>query len=283
MNGLVDATAEQYHSDTLTDQPTLSKSIIMKLLNQSPAHARIAHPKLNPNFERVEEQRFDLGNCVHQVFLEGIDAVAVCPFDAWREKAAKEMRDEARAAGRIPLLAKDYERVEEMVVALRAQLAVREDSLFTDGKPETTIVWDERGVLCRARLDWLRDDLTACDDLKTSSRSANPESWCRHTLYSIGADVQQALYLRGIEAVTGERPEFRFCVCETEPPFALSVVSCGPMALELANRKIDYAIDLWKRCSEEGSWPAYDQHVHYAELPPWLETQWLEREVREAA
>lgn len=280
---LSDVTAATYHDDLVADVPTLSKSIIQLLLTASPAHARQAHPRLNPNWERKEEQKFDLGNAVHQVFLEGVDAVAVCPFDSWRTAAAKEERDAARAAGRIPMLPADYERVEEMVVALRAQLEVREDSLFTDGKAETTIIWEERGVLCRARLDWLRDDLTACDDLKTASRSANPETWCRHTLYSIGADVQQAFYLRGIEAVTGQRPEFRFCVVETESPFAMSVVTCGPAALELANKKVDFALDLWRKCLENDEWPAYDQRVHFAELPPWIESQWIDRELREVA
>ena len=281
--GLLNVRADAYHADEVADQPTLSKSIIQILLNQSPAHARHAHPRLNPSWERKDEAKFDVGNVVHQVFLEGIDAVAIVPFDDWRTAAAKDAREQARADGRIPLLSKDYERVEEMLVALRAQLAVRDDSLFTDGKPEQTIVWDERGVACRARLDWLRDDLTACDDLKTTSRSANPEQWCRSSLFAIGADVQAAFYARGIEAVTGSRPEFRFLVAESTPPYAISVVAMGPDVITLADKKIDYAIDLWRRCLEHDEWPAFDSRVHYAQLPPWEENRWLEREMRELA
>ena len=281
---LPSVTADAYHADQVADRPTLSKSIIQILLNASPAHARHAHPRLNPDFERKEESKFDVGNVCHQVFLEGIDAVAIVPFDDWRTKAAKDERDAARDAGKIPLLARDYERVEEMLVAVRAQLAVRDDALFENGKPETTLVWEERGVTLRARLDWLLDDESEIHDLKTTSRSANPESWCRSTLFNIGADVQAALYSRGVAVFTGtRRPEFKFVVCETEPPYPISVVAMGPDVLTLADKKIDWALDLWRRCLETDTWPAYDSRIHYAELPTWEESRWLARELREVA
>lgn len=281
----LDVDAAVYHADEVADVPTLSKSIIQILLNQSPAHARHAHPKLNPNYVRKEEAKFDVGTAVHDVFLEGIDRVAIAPFDSWRSGPAKELREEARAAGRIPMLLAQFEEVEQMVVALRAQLTLRDDTpaLFADGKPEQTIVWEDRGVMCRARLDWLRDDLAAIDDIKTTSRSANPESWCKSTLFSIGADVQAAFYIRGLEADTGTRPEFRFVVVETDAPHALSAIAMGPDVLTLADKKIDYALDLWRKCLERDEWPAYGSRVAFAELPPWIESAWLQREMREIA
>jgi hypothetical protein len=32
---------------------------------------------------------------------------------------------------------------------------------------------------------------------------------------------------------------------------------------------------------ETDTWPAYDTAVYRAELPPWKEAEWLEREARE--
>ena len=282
MSGLVEATAAQYHADDLADSPTLSKSIIQILLNQSPAHARFSHPKLNPEFERKEEEKFALGTVAHQVFLEGLAAVAIVPYDNWTTKAAKGLRDEARANGLIPLLAKDFERVEAMVVTVRSWLTTNHPALFVGGKAEQTITWEDRGVLCRARLDWLLADNSEIHDLKSTSRSANPEQWCRSSLFSIGADIQAAFYTRGVEAVAGVRPEFKFVVCETEPPHALSVIAMGPDVLTLADKKIDYALDLWRRCLERDQWPAYPARVAYADLPPWEESRWLAREERES-
>jgi hypothetical protein len=280
--GLVEATAQQYHGDELADRPTLSKSIIQILLQASPAHARHAHPKLNPNFERKEETKFDLGNAVHQVFLEGIDAVAVIPFDSWRTAAAKEEREAARASGRIPMLPQDYERVEEMVVALRSQLEVSDEVLFhrTNGHPEQTILWDEDGVACRARLDWLLDDCTEIHDLKTTGKSAKPEAWCRSILFAIGADVQAAFYSRGVQAVTGVLPRFRFVVVENEQPFAVSVIDLDDEVLQVGNAKVDRALEMWRDCVATDIWPAYGTYT--APLPPW-QRRWIEDALEEEA
>jgi hypothetical protein len=120
--GLLEIDAATYHRDAIDDtRPSLSKSIIADLINKSPAHAREAHPRLNPNFSRDDDPKYDLGNVAHQLFLEGIDAVAVCPFDDWRTKAAKEAREAARADGRIPMLAAQYDECLAMVEAIRRQ------------------------------------------------------------------------------------------------------------------------------------------------------------------
>lgn len=283
---ILDIPAEQYHADPC-DRPSLSASMAAILCTQSPAHARAAHPRLNPNYTRTEEAKYDTGTAAHALLLQGIDHAQVLDFPDWRTNAAKEARDLARADGRIPMLAAQWDDVQAMVAATRSQLDLidAQPPLFTDGKPEQTLVWEEDGVTCRARLDWLRDDQEAIDDFKTTSRSANPEGWTRSTLYNIGADIQVAMYLRGLQAVTDKitdkNPEFRYCIQETYPPYALSVVSLGPAALELANAKVDYALGVWKRCLEADEWPAYPTRVCFAEPPAWLESQWLEREARE--
>lgn len=275
---------DEYHADPC-DTPSLSKSIIHLLCTSSPAHARAAHPRLNPLYARQEEQKFDLGTAAHALLLEGRDAVEVVHHGDWRTKDAKEQRDAARALGRIPLLVEHWDAVQAMVAATREQLEAVDATpgFFTDGKPEQTIVWEEDGVTCRALVDWLHDDLSAIDDYKTTSRSANPEGWTRSTLFSIGADVQAEFYTRGVRALTGITPTFRFVVQETQPPFALSVIALGPSVMELARKKVDYALSLWRSCLERDEWPAYGAQVCWASLPPWEESRWLEKEEREAA
>jgi hypothetical protein len=277
--GIYDLAHADYHADPC-DQPTLSASIANVLLHSSPKHAWTQHPRLNPNYSREEEQKYDVGNVVHAILLQGADIVDVLDFPDWRTNAAKEARDLARSHGRVPLLTKQWGEVEAMVAAVRVQLAVSQAQppLLTDGKPEQTLVWEEGGVLCRARLDWLRDDHAAIDDLKTTSRSASPEAWSR-ALFGTGCDVQAAFYLRGLKALTGVDAEWRWIVAETYEPYALSVVSLGPDVLELANRKVDHALTVWKRCLESGVWPAYPTRVAYASLPSWEESRWLEREL----
>jgi len=285
--GLIGISADAYHADP-AEVPSLSASIAAILCTQSPAHARAAHPRLNPDFERVEKPHFDLGTVVHQLLLEGhTDSLVAVDAKDWRTNAAQEERDAAYAAGKTPILAKELPRITAMVDAVNDQLAKHEADppLFTDGKAEQTIIWEEEGgVVCRARLDWLRDDLGAVDDLKTVGRAggADPYRFSR-SLFGIGYDIKAAFYLRGIKAVTGAEPEFRFVAIETEPPYALSVIGIAPSTRMLGEKKVRRALDLWRTCLDKNDWPAYTRRVAYAELPGWEEERWLERELEEEA
>lgn len=285
--GLWDIPATRYHADPCP-QPSLSASLATLLCSASPAHARLAHPRLTPGTVAATCEDFDIGTAAHALLLEGSAArVVVVDAKDWRTKAAQEARDVARDAGQLPLLASTWVDVQAMVAAVRAQLAVHRDGgarMFTDGHAERTLVWQEDdGTWCRARLDWLRTTTSgyAVDDYKTTRTSANPEQWTR-SLYGFGADVQAAWYRRGVYKLTGVWPTFRFAVQETFAPYALSVISLGPDALLLAEKKILYALDLWRRCLAEDDWPAYPSQTCYATLPPWEEQRWIDREVREA-
>jgi hypothetical protein len=206
--------------------------------------------------------------------------------DDWRKKAAQEARREAREAGMVALLEKHWIEVQAMVAAVRAQLDAHEatPTPFTDGQPERTLVWEEpNGVLCRARVDWLRDDLTAIDDYKTA-HDANPDKWTKRALLDNGYDLQCAFYLRGIERLTGARPEWRWVVQEKTPPYVVTVVDPGSDVLAVAEAKVEWAIARWARCLAADDWPAYSREVVTAELPAWADdAKWLVDEYRSAA
>lgn len=292
--GLCELSATDYHQDALDpERPSLSASLAKVLINQSPAHARAAHPRLNPNYQRVEEDKFSLGTAAHALFLEGDAGVEVCNLihpktgefiTEWRTDAAKEAKSVARQYGRIPMLAHEYDKCVALVAALREQCdSHTEGPFFTDGTAEKTLVWeDEYGVLCRARLDWLRDDHSAIDDLKTSKASARPESWADKTMWSFNAPLQAAFYRRGARKVLGCEPEFRFVVIEVAPPYQMSVVSLDTDTWAFADKQVSYALRKWATCLRNDAWPGYEQKVAYAQLPAYIENKWLEREVREA-
>ena len=277
--GIYDAIPrENYHADSLTEQPALSAGIACILCQRSPAHARAAHPRLNPDFKEKTDKKFDVGQCVHALLLEGKPAeqvIRVVYMDDWRTKAAKELRDEARAENRIPLLEKDAEQVYAMLDAAKTQLADYQPAPFAFGKPEQTLVWDEDGIPCKARVDWLRDDYSLAEDFKTAT-NANPERWTRGSMFDYGYDLQAAFYRRGIEALTGERAAWRWIVCEKEAPFSLVVVEPGADVMTVAEAKVDFALATWRRCLERDEWPGYSREVVKAELPAWADdAKWL--------
>lgn len=283
--GLHDIQEADYHADNIAAVPSLSRSIAHLLCTTSPAHVWTAHPRLNPNYHPQEAEHFDIGSIAHDLLLnqDAEKRLVLVHKDDWRTKEAKEARAEARLAGNIPLLARHWDAVQAMVEAALKQLAAHDavPPLFKDGMAEQTLVWTEGDVVCRARLDFLHDGPSAVDDYKTTSQSANPERWSR-SLFGNGYDLQAAFYLRGLEAVTGATDvPFRFFVQETYPPYAGSVVSLGEDVLTLAREKVEYAINLWRKCVAENNWPAYPTKVCYADLPAYEEARWLERETRE--
>lgn len=280
--GIFTMRAEAYHADPC-ETPSLSSSIAHLLCSKSPRHAWTAHPKLNPDYEEKQSSRFDVGTVAHALFLERrdpLDVVKIVHANDWRTKIAQEERDAAREDGKIPLLAHQTEEVMAMLAATREQLDALEVDvpLFEAGRPEQTLIWEERGVTCRAMLDWLRNDGATVDDLKTTSASADPKVWGKRTMFAIGADVQAAFHLRGLQATTELRREstMRYVVQETFPPYALGVVTPGADVLAVANAKIDYALKRWAACLETDTWPGYSTEVEVSELPAWADdARWL--------
>jgi len=137
VNGMLEISAADYHADLVGERPALSSSIARILVGRSPAHARAAHPKLNPDWQPDHDEKFDTGTIVHQLLLDEHAQVEVCDFPDWRKAAAQEQRDQARAAGRTPLLTKDWENAQEIAAAVRGQLEWLEvdPPLLTDGRP----------------------------------------------------------------------------------------------------------------------------------------------------
>ena len=268
MSNIVQMSAEAYHADP-APVPSLSNSVANVLLNRSPYHAWLAHPKLNPNYKSDESSRFDLGSAAHAVLLEG-DSTKICVVDAadWRTKAAKEQRDQARQNGLLPILAKHDFAVKAMAKA--AKLFVSQSELagvFDQGRPEQTIMWQEGNTHCRSRLDWLADSHKIILDYKTTD-SAEPEAFIRQ-IGRMGYDLQAAFYTAGVEAATGDRPLFVFLVQEIEEPYACSLVSLSNTYMELACEKYVRAVKMWDECLSANRWPAYPSRVCYAEPPAW--------------
>lgn len=256
--------AAAYHADPCP-APSLSSHIANIILRQSPAHAWYAHPRLNPAYEPERSPTFDYGTAAHAMLLEGNQGnLAIIDAQDWRKKEAKEAREQAYALGMTPILRRQFVKVETMVD--RAQAFAGTFLSREHGTPEQTVTWQEPGVWCRARPDWLQG--TVILDYKTSA-NAEPRYVCDRVLAQMGYDVQAAFYLRGLKATTGADHTWVWLFQETEPPFACSLVSMGPAMRTLAERKVEKAIGIWRQCIATGSWPAYDQRVHYADPTPW--------------
>lgn len=259
--------ATEYHADPCAT-PSLSNSLLTTLLQKTPRHAWLAHPRLNPSFQPdVAKDEFDLGTAAHSLLLEGIDSVQLCDFGDWRTNAAKEAKAATRAAGKIPMLPHHVERLTKMMTALHAYVATTDYAgIFERGKPEQTVIAKVNGVLVRCRIDWLADDLVL--DYK-STGAGGPGDWIRRNIVEHGYDTQGVLYPKALAAVGHKARRFVFLVQETVEPYMCYLVEPAGSMVELAESKIRRGLQLWKDCLARDFWPGYSTDVHQAEAPVW--------------
>lgn len=262
-------------------KPSLSSSVAHVLVTQSAYHARARHPRLNPAYESEDAPNRDLGSAVHDGVLEGGKRICFIEASDWRKDKTKSERDIARVNGLIPLLLTQKATVESMVLAVHNKLLLSEfaHAWQAGGDVEQTLLWQESDIWCRCRPDWLSKDRRLCLSLKTTAGSAEPNTFTRSAVIPHGYDMQAAMESRGI--VTLCRPAsltYAWIVVECEPPHAVSLVGLEPAFLELAEKKLRWAMVRWEKCIRTGEWPGYPARVAYMALPPWAETQWAERE-----
>lgn len=272
--GIYSMTSDEYHRDPCPE-PSLSSSIARLILTASPYHAWWAHPKLNPAWEPPDpEPRFDIGTAAHALLLEGEDIAVPVGADTWASKAAKDARDTARAAGKIPMLREQYKRVKAMVGALKERM------VWSGGLAERVVAWKEGDLWFRARLDWLDLERRPAQiiDYKTRGRAggAHPDAWAR-ALFSEGYDIQEAFYRRAVRMLAPGEPAFTWVVQECEPPYAATMARLDPQAQELADRKVEEAIKAWRTCLERNVWPAYPPEPVEIAAPAWVTAQWEAR------
>ena len=267
-----------YHSDPLPT-PSLSSSVGKLLVEATPRHAWMAHPRLNPAYESRRSAAFDTGNAAHRLMLGAGAEIKVLQFADFRTKVAQQARDDAYAAGQIPMLADKYQPVADMIEAARAQLAHHDDAWAAFrpgyGAAEQTVVWQEQpdaslpAVWCRARPDWLPSNGGVCFDFKTTSSMPGPDDWGARDLFNFGYDFQAAFYTRGLMAVTGKHWHFELVVVEIAPPYSLAVHALSGQAMEIAAANVETAIRKWQWCLAKNAWPGFSKSTYWNDAPVW--------------
>lgn len=283
-------TAVEYFADPCPE-PSLTQSICKVLLDQSPLHARCAHPRFSEAHEDEDAEKYSaahaIGNAAHAILIGRGKEIAVGEWDNWRTKEAQTFRKLQTDNGHMPILSKHMATAQSMVNAAHAQLnragwssAFHPDS----GNGEVVACWEEKGIWFRTMIDWLTPDCTVCYDLKTSAASFAPHVIGRK-MVDDGWDVQAAMHERALNALDPDgagRRKFRFVALENYLPFALVPVELSETWLTMGRKKLAIAIDLWREAITSGKFEGYPSSVQYPEYPGYAESQWLGREMEYA-
>jgi hypothetical protein len=289
-----DITIADYHADPCST-PSLNASVARILIDRSPAHARLAHPKLNPHWQPSKyDHTTSLGTVCHKLVLGKGRDVAVVEANDLKSKAAREAWDVAFEAGLVPILEKNFDKAEAIARAARAQLDdpdaewdQHDRTIGVEGKGQAELVWvaqePNTGLLLRCMTDWCTPNAQHVYDYKGTHASAAP--------HSIGVQMermnyafQDAFYERVLSLVDPtleSRLRFRFLFQEFDEPHPLTMAD-GRLLRDTARRQVDVAIAAWARCIRENEWPGYPKKAVIVQPVAWSGREWCEREERAA-
>jgi PDDEXK-like domain of unknown function (DUF3799) len=271
---VLDVTPEQYHTDPCLT-PSLSSSIAKIIIERSPAHARLAHPRLGGASKHSFTESMSNGSVIHRMVLGKGSSFDTLEFPDYRTKAAQQARDASRAQGRTPMLAHEVAELVDAAKHISAQLAAYGFDM-DPARSEVAAEWQERVhasdalVQCRCMFDhvYLEDGLIL--DLKTTV-SANPVDLQR-AITRYGYDVQHAAYtsaLRTLRPRLAGREEFVFLFVEIEEPYAVTPVKLTGEFRALGQSRWSRAVRTWYDCLTNDDWPAYTRGVVEIEPTPW--------------
>jgi hypothetical protein len=267
--------AYEYHRD----RTGLSSTIARVMNLDTPAHAKA----IIDGLVTFDSDAMTMGTAVHQMLLRD-DRIVVIDADSYRTKDAQHTRNIAQAEGRVPILRHKYDEAREIAQHVNGQILAHpaNPTPFTKGTAEHVIRFQSNGADCQSMLDWLRDDHTIIDDLKTTG-DASPRKFQRH-IFNMGYDIQAAFYVRAVEVAYGVTPRYRWVVVETRPPYPVEIYTLTDRAMYAAQVKVDAAIALWNECTSSGVWPAYPMEVLEVDVPGWqadVADAWAEVDLEE--
>jgi hypothetical protein len=254
--------------------PSLNATTAKVLLDRSPMHAWLQHPRLG-NQPREPSKAQDEGQLIHTLLLgTGVD-VEIINADNFRTKAAQQARDEAIEAGRLPVLADKYAAALAGVTQIKAHLA--QFGIELDGASEYGVEWTEPGdygdVVCRTRLDHVYHDKCLILEIKKAD-SAHPLAAAR-AVESYRYHLQMAAEVRAFQALQEGPIDFLLVFVECEPPYAVLPARLNGQYAEIGKNQWLAAVRIWERCLRENHWPGYAEEAVTLQPREWYAAQEL--------
>jgi hypothetical protein len=222
--------------------------------------------------ERGDTDALRIGRLAHSMILTpGLpDGVAVYDGPVRRGKVWDAF--EAANAG------KEIVRLGEINGAMRMRDAVmahpKARELLSDGDPEVSFTWDDTGIACKGRVDFLRPG-GGIVELKTT-RVAGKRAFDREFAARL-YHAQAAFYVDGY--ATASEYDVNSChmiVVQNVAPYDVGVLRIGGDVIEAGRRKVAQWLESLRVCQDAGQWSgAWGDGIEDVELPEWAEADGL--------
>jgi hypothetical protein len=264
------------------EKPALSYSVAKVLLTKTPAAAYAYHRLLGG--EKKDPTDAQIRGIIFDELLLGDGSnsrIAEIDVDSFRTDVAKRKRDDALAAGQIPMLKR---KLAEFRQIADEQLRPKLGNIF--GTTKLRMAWNSGGdVLCHGELDAFNDsgikgeglriegldegapvilDVKSCTDAVESSEDRK--------IYDLDYQLQQASYL---DAISMLRPEladsvqFVFVFYEVSAPFDVRFVMLDRSFAEMGQGQWWQAVQTWRQCLLTNEWPDSGRKIYRVGAPPW--------------
>lgn len=265
---------EQYHADPIPGG-SLSSTGARKLTPPDGSPARFKYDQGHPEHKRA----FDLGQLAHNQLTDTGPEIVVLDEDNFRKQKTRDDRDDAYAAGQVPVLPQDMDTVYDMMKALERHPWAA--ALFErgSGQPEPSMFWQDEGIWRRSRPDMIshrthpKTHQLMVAEYKTAP-SAEKHNFTKHS-YNLGYHQQAAWICDAVRGVgilpPDEDPMFLFVVQEKKQPYIVNVIEAPSDALMWGRLLNAEAISIYKQCRRLNRWPGYSEDIErMAETPVYL-------------
>ncbi|MGN0613725.1 MAG: PD-(D/E)XK nuclease-like domain-containing protein [Porcipelethomonas sp.] len=253
-------TNAQYHN-----HPAISKSDL-DLINRSPIHYK--YIKSNP---KDPTEAMLLGSVLHKLILEAdtfTAEYAIAPVCDRRTSKGKAEYNafKKEAMDKVVITSEMFAKASVIAGAVRENPIVKK--LLCGGKAEQSYFWEEKGIECKCRPDYLKGNLAI--DLK-STADASPEAFTK-SAYNYRYHVQAWWYLNGLNKCGIGAQDFIFIAFEKDPPYCVCVYAADDLMLELGESEAMRNLDTYRECLETGNWHGYEKEpeIHSLSLPDWV-------------
>ncbi len=250
----------------------------LSLLAKSPRHFKLGYFK-------EATPAMQLGQLYHCGVLEPLmfaDRYAICPdyhLDAEnctatgaasRSTATKYVKDRVEeftqlADGRDIVTKEWYRDTIELVRELNENAAANL-LLNSPGHRELSIVWEEDGILCKARIDKITK--SAIIDLKSTGII---EAFTK-SIGRFGYHRQMAHYQAGWKELTGDTLTPWLVAVESSRPFAVQAAPLSDEAMILGRSDRSELMNTLRDCLDSGEWPGMPNPTHW-NVPAWAMDQ----------
>jgi hypothetical protein len=198
-----------------------------------------------------------LGSVVHTLILEGAavfyQRYAVSPECDKRTKEGKAIYQEFCGAneGKIVISLDDLLAAQGMAESVYSHPSCRD--ILSDGEPEMAITWEEEGINCKAKADWLSPRYLI--DLKTTTDSS--EHQFSRTITNSSYFRQMAFYRSGLKANGVHIEKCIIIAVESKPPFTVGVYSLDEDYLTAGEGYYKGLLHKYKEVKDMKTLPAY--------------------------